>query len=511
MKGLVAAGHELTAMAGREVLDRGGNAFDAALAAALASFAAEPAMTSPGGGGFLLSVTPSEAELYDFFPDVPGRGRSRTDEAEFFRADVSFSGAVQSFYIGRGAAAVPGVLKGLAVVHERRCTMELADLAAPAVRYAREGVRLTAGQARFHEILAPMLTASDEARAVFAPGGRLLGEGEILRNPALADTLERLAAGGLDAFYGGEFAGRILDSFGRRGLITAEDLSDYRVEVRRPLVFSYRDWTVHTNPPPSSGGCLVALALKILERFGVARLAPCGVEALRLRYETMRMVERRRGEGGFFASLYDGSLPGADSEAAAMAAAVAAALAGSSVVGGTTHISVVDGLGNAVSITTSNGEGCGYMVPATGIMLNNMLGEHDVNPLGFHRQGPGVRLSSMMAPTVAVGDGRRRIVLGSAGSRRIRSAIVSVLVNMIDHGLAVDRAVGAPRVHLEDGLLHVEGGIEAGVLRELEELGVPLRRWEGRDLFFGGVNAVSVDERGEARGAGDPRRGGVCR
>jgi hypothetical protein len=180
MKGMVAAGHELTASAGVEILEHGGNAFDAALAACFASFICESSLTSPAGGGFMMVRTSAgDVRLYDFFTDVPGKGREAFDgEIDFFSVDILFGSAYQELQIGTASAAVPGVMAGLDTVHGNHCTMPLEDILAPAIKYAREGIRLNARQAYFNSILSPMLTISDESRGVYAPGGHLLKEGE---------------------------------------------------------------------------------------------------------------------------------------------------------------------------------------------------------------------------------------------------------------------------------------------------------------------------------------------
>ena len=174
---------------------------------------------------------------------------------------------------------------------------------------------------------------------------------------------------------------------------------------------------------------------------------------------------------------------------------------------GTTHISVVDEQGNAAALTVSTGSGSGVIVPGTGIHINNMLGEFDLGPEGGDPR-PGVRLTSMMAPTVVIEDGRPRLVLGSAGSSRLRGAILQVVVNVVHHGLPVEEAISAPRIHMEDGQVQCEGGSDPAALDRLASLGYELVRWQERNLYFGGVSAVEMLPDGTLAAAGDPRRGG---
>jgi gamma-glutamyltranspeptidase/glutathione hydrolase len=178
----------------------------------------------------------------------------------------------------------------------------------------------------------------------------------------------------------------------------------------------------------------------------------------------------------------------------------------SSRLGSTTHISVVDGVGRACSVTCTNGEGSGIVVPGTGIHLNNIMGEEDLNPLGFHVFAPGRRMPSMMAPTVVLRDGEVELVLGSAGSNRIRSAILQTIVGVVDRGEPAAVAVEAPRVHFEDGVVYAEPGVDLAALRSAGREVAPFRE---RNLFFGGVQAVARAVGGELTGAGDPRRGGA--
>ncbi|MFQ5585499.1 MAG: gamma-glutamyltransferase [Thermodesulfobacteriota bacterium] len=519
MKGVIAAGHELTARAGAAMLEEGGNAFDAALAAAFASFVCESALTSPAGGGFLMAHTGDGATLlYDFFPTMPGLGRAPGGEKlHFYAGNVQFGSATQVFHIGRGAAAVPGCMAGLALVHERHCTLPLVEIMAPAIAYAREGITLNAKQAAFNAILTPILTASDEAMRVYAPRGSFLKEGETMANPEMADLLDHLSREGLRMFYRGEVADKILKGFGEGGLITKRDLEEYRVKVRTPAVVGYRNRTVYTNPPPSSGGCLIAFALKLLERYDMQSLGHNTASSLRLLLEAMRITNEARGKD-FDHRIYEEGLAEeflSDKNIVLYLQKMKETVPFSESrvergLGSTTHISVTDEERNAATITTSNGVGCGYMIPGMGVMLNSILGEEDLNPHGFHRHKPGTRISSMMAPTIVMYEDKPEIVLGSGGSKRIRSAILQVILNIIDHGMAVADAVNVPRVHWDDGTLHVEEGIEEATLRTLEEEGIKLFQWGERHVFFGGVHAVVMDHReGTITGGGDRRRGGV--
>ncbi len=225
----------------------------------------------------------------------------------------------------------------------------------------------------------------------------------------------------------------------------------------------------------------------------------------------MREQGRARG-GSFHSDLHRGGLTTKLYSSRGLEAAVERIRAGLAGVPetaerGTTHISVVDADGNAASLTASTGSGSGVIVPGTGIHLNNMLGEYDLNPAGTEAR-PGSRLTSMMAPSIVVHRGRPRLVVGSAGSVRLRGAILQAVVNVIDHGLDVEEAITSPRVHVDEPHVHCEGGADPAELDRLEGRGYGVVRWRRRNLYFGGVAAVGVGSGGSLSAAGDPRRGG---
>ncbi|HWH13434.1 MAG TPA: gamma-glutamyltransferase [Miltoncostaeaceae bacterium] len=510
LRGVVAAGHPLTARAGAEILALGGTAVDAAVAAAFAAAVAESPLTGPGGGGFLLAhPAGGPATLLDFFVTVPGlgpRGRPlRAEDLDTFT--VAFGGADQVFHIGPASAAVPGMVPGLCAAAARFGRLPLSDLVGPAVRLAREGVVLGAESAYLHRILGDMLTHTPEAAAVYAPGGRLLGAGDRIHHPDLARTLEEIARGGAAvADPGGWLAEHLAAGLAARGgLITSEDVVAYRVVERTPLAVGYRDLHLLTNPPPSSGGLLIAAALGLL-----AASPPAGADAVahyrnvaRAGRAANRLRDARFRQGlqeedfleDFLARLQEGEGGTAPPEHRRPT--------------GTTHVSVIDAAGGVASLSSSNGSGSGVMLPGTGFLLNNMLGEEDLNPDGWGTASPGARLTSMMAPSLLLRAGAPIVALGAAGSNRLRSAILQTLANIVDSGLGLRAAVARPRIHPEGDAVDVEAGVPEEACRALEEEGLRLRRWGAMNLYFGGVGVVGQAE-GGLDGAGDPRRAGAA-
>ena len=318
------------------------------------------------------------------------------------------------------------------------------------------------------------------------PEGRPHVLGEVHRDPALADALERFGAEGPAPFYTGEVAAAVVDWVQERGgTLSRADLAAYEAIPREPVRVAYRGREVLTNPPPSAGGTLLAYALALLERGGATRRTP---SSSRARWSARSPSARRRS--------WTGS-PSPASWSSFMASRL----------GSTTHISVMDEAGWACAVTCTNGEGSGLVVPGTGIHVNNMMGEQDLSPLGFFTHPPGRRLPSMMAPTVVLADGRPELVLGSAGSNRIRSALLQVIVNVIDHGMDAQAAVDAPRMHWEDGSVYTEpghrrGGAGGGGLRAS-------RASASATCSSAAARPSSATREGALSGGGDPRRGGA--
>lgn len=513
IKGIVAAGHELTVRAAEIILREGGNAFDAILAAHFAACITEPVLASLGGGGFMLARPhDGRATLYDFFVQTP-RARRPEMDCDFRPILADFGTAQQEFHIGQGTIAVPGSVKGIFRIHKELGSMPLADIAAPAIAYARDGVEVNGVQAYIFSIVRPIYTATPETREVYGNGGGdddVVEQGKTIRQPKLADTMERLAVEGEGLFYRGEICREIANHCQNEGgHLTREDLEHYEVVKRLPLKIDFNDSRVLTNPPPSSGGILIAFALELLKGVKPAKDGFGRYPYLRLLAEVLAQtnaarldaLSRRSSHEDLDTHLLNREyLERYCNEVARRAKAFR----------GTTQMSVIDSQGNAASMTVSNGEGCGSIVPGTGLMLNNMLGEQDLNPEGFHRWPENRRMTSMMAPSLILKDNGTTVATGSGGSNRIRTALLQVMMNLIHFEMDVKRAVLSPRIHLEEEKLSVEGGF---AMKEVERLTADFPEhevWSDRNLFFGGAHTVLMHN-GEFTGVGDPRRGGVCR
>ena len=513
MSGAVSAGHPATAQAAATILKEGGNAFDAVLAGMAAACVCEPVLCSLGGGGFLMAKPESgEPRILDFFAQTPLRhpdARARN----FFPALCDFGAVQQEFHIGMAAMATPGLARGMFEVNKLLGRMPLGQILEPAIIFAKEGVPLHRLQAYIFQVVGPIYMETEASRAIFESKvnpGNLVGEGDLVANPQFADFLDALVHEGDDLFYRGEIAARVAeDCRAQGGTLTRTDFEVFKLEHRRPLSLAYADAQIYTNPPPSTGGLLIAFALSILRDLGAQDVAFGSSTHLTALVQAMALTNEARIES----RMHE-----------APAEEAAAVLLSEEMIDvyrrriapyprsyrGTTHISVVDSNGNAASLTLSNGEGCGYIVPNTGMMMNNMLGEEDINPHGFHNWPPNTRMSSMMAPSLIVEPTGRVTALGSGGSNRIRTAILQVLINILNFNMPVGDAVSSPRIHYERDLLNVEPGFLESTVNCLSKHFGDIKRWDELNLFFGGVHAVRSDvRRGGVDGVGDPRRGGV--
>jgi len=511
-KGAIAGGDELTVEAGYEILKAGGNAFDAAISATIMTFVASSTITSIGGGGFMIASQKSRKPvLLDFFTHTPVNKRPKS-ETEFFPVIVDFGDKTQEFHVGMGTAATPGNLAGLFEIHKRFGSISFEELVVPALEAAKNGVVLHKQTKYQADILKPILILSETGRNIYTEDGNVRKLGEKYRLTRFSDFLEYVAKEGPREFYEGEIAQKIAtDSLERGGSLLYEDFRNYQVIEREPLKFPYRDYSILTNAPPNSGGPLIAFTISLLNQYPLKKDQWGTDSHLNLLAHAIEYTTLARRDI-FISNRYHVHVMDLLFDENFIEKIKIEINKGLRKSGNTTHVSVVDNQDNFVSITTSHGEGCGYYIPETDIMLNNMLGEEDLCPEGFFNWPTNRRISSMMSPTLFQKNNQTVGALGSGGSNRIRSAIVQAISNYVDFGMSPHDCVNSPRIHWENNHLDVEPGYNNEIVEKLELPGDSEKiYWTAKNMYFGGVHAVFKDKNGNLEAAGDKRRVGATR
>ncbi len=508
-----AAGTPYAARAAAEVYRKGGNAADAAVAAAAAVGVTEPLMSSIGGGGFApVRGAGAEAELIDYYDVMPGRGLPPESFGGGSWAEtkiLKYGSGVHST-VGAGSCAVPGALRGWETILRRHGRHTLRETLAPAARLAREGFLLCKTGGLWFAVAEEVLRLTEETKKNFytREGGveRVYREGEEVRFPELADTLEAVGESGADHFYRGELGRRISEYIlSNGGIITRRDLEEYEAVVREPLTVGYGRGEIHTNGPPSAGGPTLAQMLRVISDQDLKSMSGESYAALVTGAMRLALADRATAYAGGNENFRVAELLTSEEYAASQRRKITEAFGSPH----TTHLSCVDESGLAVSITQSMGYGSGIVIPGTGIPMGNTLGEPELNPKGFHALAPGERLTSSMSPTVVSSEEGGIVALGSPGASRIPTAILQTLVGVLDFGLPLEDAVNAPRFHAEDlaegSLLAYEAGSPAAEASAGYDQTLV---YDGPDMFFGGVNAVRLTPDGEFEAAADPRRSG---
>ena len=524
MSGVISAGDAQTAAAGADILRVGGNAVDAAVAAAFASFIAEIGIVHLGGSGLAHIYNPADdsSVVYDFFSNAPGLGTPQPAALDFRQVTIDYGATTQDFFLGRASVAVSGNIEGLCRLAADHGRLPLATVMAPALKLAREGALLSRFQAETCQLLSPIYTHTEEMRQIFAADGVMIAAGQRLFLPGLAETLSKIVSHGPSWARDGELGrAMVADQAARGGLLTEADLHHYQVYALPSIRIQYREFEILLPPPCSTGGVLTAFALKLLSAFDLSKIGYGSAAHMQILYEVMAAATRARPgwaeiqsshEPAEAIALFLGE-PFLDDYRQQVKVNLSRGEASTAMPepdgpNDTSHLSVIDGDGLAVSMTTTAGESAGYVLPGTGYIPNNIMGEADLHPNGFHSHPAGQRIPTMMTPTVVLKNGKTRLVVGSGGSIRIRSAILQVLSNLLDFGMTLDQAVNNPRVHIENGVLQCEPGLPDDTILALQSKGYPVNLWEKRSIYFGGAHSVSRTEKGRLVAAGDSRRGG---
>lgn len=482
MKNAISAGHELTLEVGKEILHAGGNAFDAVTAAYFAMFITEPCMASAGGNGFALAKPNNEKVRYfDFFSQTPAN--NNLEMPEFYPITVDFGGEKEEFNIGIGSAAVPGAIAGILEIHKQLGSIPVRELIQPAAQLAKKGVVLNEFQAYDIFLLQSIFGQSDRGKEIFFRENNIKIEGERIWMPQMADFLEFIAREGKRGFYEGEIACSIVkDSQESGGFLSMEDFENYEVIQVDPLKFPYRDKQLYVPNFPNNGGVALALFLGELDhhRLSIPLAIHQAQQSLMDRPTLVKHINALYPDNN--CTCKDG--PGA--------------------YGGTSHLNILDKRGNAVSLTSSIGEGSGYFIPGTDMQLNNMLGELYLLPGGKHSWSPNTRMQSMMTPTLITDDkGSIEFLAGSGGASRIPFAVGQVIQHHFSNQQSLQEAVEAPRFHVQNRKIQVEGSAV------WDEAAGEAKYWDKKSLYFGGVHAISQRNK-KLEAVGDSRRFGVA-
>lgn len=504
VEGMVVSQSALASEVGWRVMRDGGNAVDAAVATALALAVTHPTAGNIGGGGFLVyRPQAGEPAAFDFREAAP-KGSS----PEMWLKDGKYSSDLH--HDSHRSVGVPGTIAGLHLAWTTRGSKPWKDLVAPAVTLARDGFEISHGLARSLERMIPQFKRYPASLAQFSKNGEPFRAGELLKQPDLARTLERIATDGPAGFYEGETAELLeREMKAHNGLITREDLKNYQAKVRTPIRGTYRGYEIIGMPPPSSGGISVQLMLNLLEPYDLKANGYGSAENLHLLAESMRraFAERARhlGDPDFVKTMPVDRLTSKE-YAAELRKTINPARASKSSPDSftwttesqeTTHFSVVDKQRNAVSMTYTleYGYGSRIVVPGAGFLLNNEMGDFNAGPGLTNAQGligtepnlaaPGKRMLSSMAPAIVVKDGQLFMVTGSPGGRTIINTVLMSILNVIDFGMNAQEAVDAGRMHhqwLPDRITYERFGFSADTLAKLRDMGHTLAETENQGV-----------------------------
>ena len=494
--GSVAAGSIEAVESAIHILKEGGNAVDAAVAAIFSSMTSEFSLTGAAGGGAItLSIYGEKPITIDFFVDaIPKRD---INSIEFLKKKVNFGDATQIFRIGKGSIAVPGTIQGLLYAHNRYGKIPLEAVLEPGINYAKSGVILNNAQSYIFKLLEPIFSHDLKNNTILFKNNKILQEGDLFKNEIFSDFLFELSREGLPFYINDGL--KILDRFLEKdALFGIKEMLSYRVVERPSISSKINGYDFFSNPGPSFGGTLIVYCLELLKKVKQKRLNSDILVKVFQATENMRThVQRNKLEirDILTSNMIERGLNIVNNFSIESIKDIK-----NNGFGSTTQVSIIDKYSNCVSATTTNGEGCGYIVPELGIMMNNMMGEEDLNPNGFHTYKTRQRLSTMMAPSIIFKDKKPSLVIGSGGSNRLRSAIIQVLVNYCLKDISLSDSISLERLYIEDGSIFLEKNIN--INSKILDLYNKIV-FNEKNLFFGGVNAVSLNE-----AFGDKRRDG---
>ncbi len=486
----ISAGHEETLSAAQLILDSGGNAVDAAIAAYWMSFLAEPCMASAGAGGFaIIGLPDGTSKMIDFFCQTPGH-KLATDQYDFYPITVDFGPSTEDFYIGTGSSAVPGAIAGIYKMHEIYGTMPMKDLAQIAIDKSKEGIAMNTFQNYDLNLLSDIFRESPKGQELFFDGEKAKEVGAIIKMPAYADFLESLIIEGKDLFYKGEVSELITSKSKRPGSsLSREDFENYEARVLDVLSIPFGEYTLETACGPSVGGYILC---SYLSQFTAQKIHPlASSDHFKSLTKVNKTLDNLKDDLDalivHFRENFGIQLPPVDLNNNTR---------------GTSHFNILDDSGMAVALTTSIGEGNGYFIEGTDMQMNNMLGEGALLPNGYHSWVPNQRLRSMMTPTIIRQNGAIKMITGTGGAGRIPFVLAQTIINALVYNLPVDEAIIFPKMYYDGKIINTELGFDINPSEEI-------KIWPEPSLYFGGTHSI-VRSGSHYSAAGDPRRYGVA-
>ncbi|MEA4847729.1 MAG: gamma-glutamyltransferase [Clostridiaceae bacterium] len=521
--GVVAAAKPEASQVGVDILKKGGNAVDAAVATGFALGVLEPNASGLGGGGFMIirMANTGKAVVVDFRETAP-----KNAKADMFKYDAEGKAVLnQENIIGGKASGVPGEVAGLLTALENYGTMDRKQIMQPAIDLAEKGIPVTVNLAQIITDEFDKINRFEATSALYLKDGLPYEVGDTIVNKDLANTLKLIQAGGKDAFYKGELAKKIaLEVQKQGGIITVDDLKNYKVEIREPVEGTYRGYKIISTPPASSGGTHVIELLNIMENYDLKTMGDNTTDTWHAWTEAMKLMFADRSKYMADTAFVKVPLKGlTDKEYAKElykkidmtkpAAAVEAGDPWKYESGSTTSFSIMDKYGNMVTVTKSINYffGSGVIVPGTGIIMNNHMDDFVLKPGSVNSIEPGKRPLSSMSPTLVLDpQGRPFMTLGSPGATRIITTVAQTISNVIDHGMDIQQAILAPRIFsMQSGAVNLEGRVSIKSYEELKARGHQVVLKNDYDAYFGGVHAVLMDyETNTLHGGADPRRDG---
>jgi gamma-glutamyltranspeptidase/glutathione hydrolase len=479
----VAATSDLGRDAALAAVRDGGNAVDAAVSAALVAMSTEPGIVSLMAGAF-VAIWPAhgDPEVIDGNVEMPGRGAPPERFGSGVREVITSYGGGVTMHAGPGSVANSGAVQALSLARDRHGALPWNALTAPAAQACRTGYPLGAAAASYLGLVRDTLFGEDEQAyaVVTGPGGRSLERGETCRNEPLAAVLDELGRAGPDLFTIGDVGAALAVHLRETGgLVTRADLAAYEPVVRTPVLRALGDWTIALNPPPSIGGPLLAVMLGELSR--------------RPDWSWSDVIEIQRAVLGYRQQVHDLSRDLETDGAHLLEAVHRAGLAGLTTSSSTIHISAVDSAGTACAITASAGYGSGTAIPGTGILLNNALGEQELNRLGLHAVAPGTRLASNMTPTTARRTDGSVLAIGTPGADRITTSLMQVLGRVCLRGEGLLDAISAPRLHVtmrQGQVPRLDHEPAPAMAEAAASSGLEVNPYPDLHMFFGGVGAA---------------------